>query len=122
MQPCARVGADTGERLGHRRVAGVMRETQVSAACVNIDPGAENRQGHGRAFRVPPRTAPSPRQLPRRMAGLADLPDRHVQRVILSGVVRPPPYSADRRNAVPRSSLDLRTAGSPRKYTLPWRA
>ncbi len=89
VQPRPRVGGDAGQRLGHRRVVGVVREAQVGAPRVDVHPDAERRHRHRDALGVPPGPARPPGGVPRGVAGLGGLPHGHVERVVLNGVVRP---------------------------------
>jgi hypothetical protein len=57
----------------------VVREAQVDAAGVQVDPLAEQVQRHGRALDVPAGEADAPRRVPGHLAGRAGLlPQRPV--------------------------------------------
>jgi superfamily II DNA/RNA helicase len=64
VQPRPAERPDTGDRLDHRSLVGVMREAQVGTAGVEIQSRAEGGQRHRRALRVPARTALAPRARP----------------------------------------------------------
>lgn len=74
-------------RLALRHFVRVVRQTQVHAARVHIDPPVadrlENAERHRGALDVPSRTSGAPRRIPHRLAGLARLPQREVVRVAL---------------------------------------
>ena len=75
------------ERLALRHFVRVMRQTQIHAARVHVDPPVadrlENAERHRGALDMPARTARSPRGTPHRLARLARLPQREVVRVAL---------------------------------------
>ena len=69
--------------LGLRPLVLVVREHEVVAAAVEVEPLAEQVERHRRALDVPARPAPAPRRVPRRLTGLRRLPEREVDRVAL---------------------------------------
>ena len=84
------VHPDLGERQAGGLALGdlvlVVREDEVAAAAVHVEPGAQVAQAHGRALDVPAGPAHAPRAVPGRLARLGGLPDGEVERVGLAGL------------------------------------
>ena len=92
------VGEALAEGDGLGPLVLVVRELEVEAAAVEVEPLAEEVERHHDALGVPARAAVAPRRRPRRLAGLGQLPEREVGRVALAARRRttsrsPPPAS-----------------------------
>ena len=75
------VAAEGG--LGLSDLVVVMGKLEVDAARVNVHVCVEYGAGHGRALDVPAGSTETPRRAPRRLAGLRELPQGEVGRVLL---------------------------------------
>ena len=71
------------QRHGLGTLVLVMRELEVHAAAVQVEPLAEEVEAHHDALAVPARPAVAPRRRPRRLARLGQLPQDEVGRMTL---------------------------------------
>ncbi len=85
MGPAPGEGAAGGYRLGPLVL--VVGEGQILAAPVEVEPVAEQVQGHDHALGMPARPARPPRRVPARLTRLGRLPEGEVDRGSLPGLL-----------------------------------